>query len=225
MTKQTVIYGAGRQGMIVLETLRAAGESEIIGFLDDNEEIHGKTLHGLPVFGGIEWAVTNETGSNLGVIVAIGNNDARVAIGGKLRNTGYELANVVHPTVMMMPGISMGTGNLVCAGAILITGTQLEDDTVVNSGAILEHDTILHTGAQVATGVHTAGCVEIGKHAFVGVGAILGPNVTIGERSVIGAGSLVLSDIPADMIAYGTPAKAIREIPDSIDWKRILARD
>ena len=34
--------------------------------------------------------------------------------------------------------------------------------------------------------------------------------ITIGEGSVIGAGSLVLKNIPKDVIAYGRPAKVIR---------------
>jgi sugar O-acyltransferase (sialic acid O-acetyltransferase NeuD family) len=225
MSAQTVIYGAGRQGIIVLETLRAIGKTEVIGFLDDDATKHGTTFHELPVLGGMDWAQANRSGRSLGAIVAIGSNDARTAIGDKLREGGFELLNVVHPSVVMMSGVSMGSGNLICAGAILIEGTQIEDDIVINSGAILEHDSMLHTGAQIATGVHTAGCVEVGAWAFIGVGAILGPRVVVGERSIVGAGSTVLSDIPANVIAYGNPARIIREVPNAIDWKSILARD
>ncbi len=224
MSAQTVIYGAGRQGKIVLETLRAIAETEVIGFLDDDVAKHGTVFYDLPVLGGMDWATDQGSGRGLGAIVAIGSNDARTAIADELREAGFELLNVVHPSVVMMSGVSMGSGNLVCAGAILIEGTQIEDDVVVNSGAVLEHDTMLHSGAQIATGVHTAGCITVGKSAFVGVGAVLGPNVSIGERSIIGAGSVVLSDIPAGVIAYGTPAKVIRKVPDSLDWKGILAR-
>ena len=223
MKARTVIYGAGRQGMIVLETLRAIGKTEVIGFLDDNAAKHGTTFHELPILGGMDWAKAHRSESSLGMIVAIGSNDARIAIGDKLREGGFALLNVVHPSVVQMSGVTMGSGNLVCAGAILIEGTRLEDDVVVNSGAILEHDTLLHTGAQIATGVHTAGCVEVGALAFVGVGAILGPRVSVGKRSIVGAGSTVLSDIPANVIAYGTPARVIREVPDSINWNEILA--
>ncbi len=36
--------------------------------------------------------------------------------------------------------------------------------------------------------------------------------VTIGKNSVIGAGSVVTRDIPANVIAAGTPARTVREL-------------
>jgi acetyltransferase-like isoleucine patch superfamily enzyme len=36
--------------------------------------------------------------------------------------------------------------------------------------------------------------------------------ITIGAGSVIGAGSIVTRDIPAGVIAYGNPAKVVREV-------------
>jgi len=40
------------------------------------------------------------------------------------------------------------------------------------------------------------------------------PNVTIGENAIIGANSLVLEDIPANVIAFGVPAKVMRNIDE-----------
>jgi maltose O-acetyltransferase len=36
--------------------------------------------------------------------------------------------------------------------------------------------------------------------------------VTIGENAVIGAGSVVSRDVPAGVVAVGTPARALRAI-------------
>ena len=38
--------------------------------------------------------------------------------------------------------------------------------------------------------------------------------MTIGENSVIGAGSVVTHDIPANVVAVGTPCRVLREITD-----------
>jgi acetyltransferase-like isoleucine patch superfamily enzyme len=40
------------------------------------------------------------------------------------------------------------------------------------------------------------------------------PGVTIGEGSIIGANSLVTDDIPPFTIAFGSPAKVIRELTE-----------
>lgn len=54
--------------------------------------------------------------------------------------------------------------------------------------------------------------VHIGKNCWIGAGAIILPGVTIGDNTVIGAGSVVTRDIPANVVAFGTPCRVIREI-------------
>ena len=43
------------------------------------------------------------------------------------------------------------------------------------------------------------------------------PGITIGDNSIIGAGSVVTKDIPANVIAVGSPAKVLREITEDDD--------
>ena len=47
------------------------------------------------------------------------------------------------------------------------------------------------------------------------------PGVTIGNGVIIGAGSVVVKDIPDNVIAFGNPCKVIREITDE-DKKKCL---
>ena len=56
--------------------------------------------------------------------------------------------------------------------------------------------------------------VHIGKNCWIGAGAIIMPGVSIGDNTVIGAGSVVTNDIPADVVAYGTPCRVIRKISE-----------
>lgn len=60
-----------------------------------------------------------------------------------------------------------------------------------------------------ATGLELAKSVTIGKHVWIGGGAIICPGVTIGDRTIIGAGSVVTKDIPSDVIAAGNPCRVI----------------
>ena len=56
--------------------------------------------------------------------------------------------------------------------------------------------------------------VHIGKNCWLGAGVIVLPGVSVGDNSVIGAGSVVTRDIPANVVALGTPCKAVREISE-----------
>lgn len=54
--------------------------------------------------------------------------------------------------------------------------------------------------------------ITIGDNVWVCAGAIICPGVSIGNNSVIGAGSVVTKDIPANVLAFGTPCRTIRKI-------------
>lgn len=56
--------------------------------------------------------------------------------------------------------------------------------------------------------------VHIKKNVWLGAGCIVLPGVTIGENTVIGAGSVVTKDIPANVVAAGTPCRVLREISE-----------
>lgn len=54
--------------------------------------------------------------------------------------------------------------------------------------------------------------VVIEDGVWIGANVVVMPGVTIGENSVIGAGSVVTKDIPANVVAFGSPCRVAREI-------------
>jgi galactoside O-acetyltransferase len=54
--------------------------------------------------------------------------------------------------------------------------------------------------------------VSIGDNVWIGSGVQIMPGVTIGANTVIGAGSTVTRDLPADVVAVGTPCRIVRQI-------------
>lgn len=54
--------------------------------------------------------------------------------------------------------------------------------------------------------------IKIGNRCWIAGSVVILPGVTIGDDSVIGAGSVVASDIPSGVLAYGNPCKVIRKI-------------
>ncbi|MBN2177264.1 MAG: sugar O-acetyltransferase [Demequinaceae bacterium] len=60
--------------------------------------------------------------------------------------------------------------------------------------------------------LESAAPITIHNNVWLGGGVIVVGGVTIGENSVIGAGSVVVKDIPANVIAVGNPCRVVREI-------------
>ena len=52
--------------------------------------------------------------------------------------------------------------------------------------------------------------VTIGNSVWIGGSVTILPGVTIGDNVTIGAGSVVVTDIPADSVAVGNPCKVVK---------------
>jgi UDP-GlcNAc:undecaprenyl-phosphate GlcNAc-1-phosphate transferase len=52
--KQTLIYGVGAGGQVVMKEIEKNPElgMGLVGFIDDNPRIHGRKINGYPIFGG-----------------------------------------------------------------------------------------------------------------------------------------------------------------------------
>ena len=84
-------------------------------------------------------------------------------------------------------------------------GVIIEDEVQVGSHcSIYSISTIDNTSGEV---ILKTNC-KIGSHSTVL------PGVTIGKNSIIGAHSLVNTDIPDNVVAYGVPAKVIKTIDE-----------
>jgi acetyltransferase-like isoleucine patch superfamily enzyme len=54
--------------------------------------------------------------------------------------------------------------------------------------------------------------IVIKRNAWIGAAATILPGVTVGENSIVAAGAVVTTDVPANTIVGGVPAKVIKNI-------------
>ncbi|MHA2280471.1 MAG: acyltransferase [Promethearchaeota archaeon] len=71
---------------------------------------------------------------------------------------------------------------------------------------------LTHNAMNIRHGSFSFGAIKICKNARIGAYSVVLPGVTIGEGSIIGANSLVSTDIPPFSIAFGSPAKVVRQL-------------
>lgn len=96
-----------------------------------------------------------------------------------------------------------------------ITGNmKIGDDVFISMGVVSANDNTM--GRKDYSSENDRGPV-IGKFATIGGGACLLPGVNIGENSVIGMGAVVSKDVPCRKVAFGVPARVIKDVkPDLI---------
>lgn len=81
-------------------------------------------------------------------------------------------------------------------------GIVVGETAVVGDGCSIFHNVTLG-----GTGNDYDRHPKLGKNVLVGAGTVIVGNVTIGDNSKIAAGSVVLENIPANVTAFGVPAR------------------
>ena len=81
----------------------------------------------------------------------------------------------------------------------------IEDDVQVGS-----HCSIY----SISTIDNKEGPVTLKKNCKIGSHSVIMPGVTVGENSVVGAFSFINENIPANVVAFGVPAKVIKKLSE-----------
>lgn len=215
--KKVIILGAGGFARETLWIFKEANEEknewEVLGFIDENKECHGKVICDLPIVGGFEW-FDNKNYSDLYVICAIASPRTKRKIVEKAYEKKIKFCSIVHPTVRMSKYVEIGKGTIIHAGNIITTQIKIGNHVYLNKACTLGHDSIIEDYCNVSPGAHIGGNVHFEKGVDFGIGAVITQGITIGEWSIIGAGSVVISNIPSNVTAVGVPAKVIKSHSD-----------
>lgn len=119
----------------------------------------------------------------------------------------YGDVRLAKDTSIWFQSVLRGDNNSITINA----GSNVQDSTVIH----VDQDAPVVIGENVTIGHHCMlhGC-KIEDGALIGMSSIILNRATIGKNSLIGAGSLVTegTEIPANVLAFGRPAKVIRPL-------------
>jgi sugar O-acyltransferase (sialic acid O-acetyltransferase NeuD family) len=197
------IIGAGGHSKVIIQTAHAAGFI-VAKIFDDNEQLHGKNLLGVPIIG----KITQSFESPIPTIIAIGDNSVRKQLADLIT---LPYITLIHPSAIIDPTVKLGDGTVVLAGAVIQVDTVIGHHVIINTSASIDHDCQVENFVHIAPGCNLCGNVKVGEGTLIGVGACARPNIRIGSWSVIGAGAVATSDITSKMTVVGIPAKNILE--------------
>ncbi len=125
---------------------------------------------------------------------------------------------VVRPPFYCEYGaVTIGDGTFVNVDATLLDVAPIRIGAACQLGPKVQLLTPAHPidpGPRRA-GWEAAEPIAIGDNVWLGGGVIVCPGVTIGDDTVVGAGSVVTRDLPAGVVAVGSPARVLREIGEA----------
>ncbi|MBV1877040.1 MAG: acyltransferase [Pseudomonadales bacterium] len=109
--------------------------------------------------------------------------------------------------------ITLGDNCLICPGVRFNSGSSINvgNNCMFAAGSYIT-DADWHDIYDRTKTIGTTAPITLADNVWIGDGAIVCKGVSIGENSVIGAGAVVASDIPANCIAAGNPARVIKQL-------------
>jgi acetyltransferase-like isoleucine patch superfamily enzyme len=135
---------------------------------------------------------------------------------------------VVRLTTWPAPGeearIAIGDCVLICAGVHLTAAEEI----AIGDGAMLARGVTItdcdwHGLYDRVTAVQEPRPVRIGANVWIGDHAFIGKGVAIGDNAVIGARSVVMSDVEANTVVAGNPARMVKQLDQ--DAPRVTRMD
>jgi len=206
--RRVVIWGASGHASVVADIIRAEGQYQVAGLLDDVDP-YRQVAFGR-VLGGRDQLPKVRASGVHHLVIGIGDNTVRRELAAYAQELGFELVSVVHPRATLAAGVVLGAGTVVMAGAVINPGTRVGRNVIVNTCASVDHDCVLGDAVHVCPGTHLAGNVAIGNGTFIGIGSVVRDRVRIGAECVVGAGSVVIEDLGDRVLAYGSPARVVQ---------------
>jgi sugar O-acyltransferase (sialic acid O-acetyltransferase NeuD family) len=212
MKRKLLIWGASKNSKQLAEVARASGEYEVVAFLDDlHPEREGERLHDVPVLGTVEGARRLLDGGVRHVYVAVCDPATRMRLAGRAREWGFSLATIVHPTAIIARGATIGDGSLIGAHSIVNVDVRVGENVLMYDHVVVGHDSVLGDGVHLGPHVALAGEVTVEPGTWIALGAMVADRVRVGSNVMIGMGSVVVRDVPSNVVAFGSPARVARE--------------
>jgi acetyltransferase-like isoleucine patch superfamily enzyme len=122
----------------------------------------------------------------------------------------------IGPFVEVQKNASIGKRCKISSHTFICEGVTIEDEVFVGHGVVFINDKYpraTNDSGEVQTEedwevVQTV----VKRRASIGSNATLLCGITVGSNSIVGAGSVVINDVPDEVIVAGNPARIIRRL-------------
>lgn len=210
--KKLLIIGAGGHSKVVSDSVNR-DEYQIVGILDKDDSLVGKFINDIPIIGTDKMAEKFFIDGICHAVIGIGhlgNYHLRNNIFNRLKDIGYYMVNIIHPSAIVSETAVLGEGNVILPNATINSDAMLLNNNIINTGAIVEHDVKIGNNVHMGPGTIICGMSQIADNTFVGAGSTIIQGIKIGRNVIVGAGSTVLSSIEDNSQVCGTPAKIVK---------------
>lgn len=204
--------GSSIEAASIIEDInRIKNTWEITGFIDDDPEKSKHHLGGYMVLGGQEKIHDYPDAMVLAIPGRPENFRQRASFIESLGLPAERFATIVHPSVSIGIGCSIGNNTLIMPNVVLTANVKIGNNVVILPNSVISHDSSIGDYCLIGSNTSVSGGVNIEENCYIGTGSKIIQQVTIGGESLIGLGAVVLKDVPQKSTFAGNPAKEINK--------------
>lgn len=209
-----IIVGAKGFAKETLEVLLQSGLSkENLCFFDDVSDHLPSHFCDVPIYSNMDDLIDNNPIETCSFVLGLGSPGLRKKMMDRFKSVGFKASSCISPksTIGVLDN-NIGEGVSIMTGAVLTSSIRLGKGSLLNLNCTVGHDVIIGDFCEFSPGAKISGRCEIGDFVQIGTNATIIPDIKIGSNSIIGAGSVVVKEVPSNVVMAGVPAKVIREL-------------
>ncbi len=192
------IYGCSGHALVCFDIAKKYGYKNI-EFIDDFKENY-KSFDDV------------KENNDIPFFVAIGDNKIREKIFLNLKKYDFKIISLIDPSAIIAESVELGQGVVIMPNVVVNSKTKIGEGVILNTSCVVEHENDIEAFVHISPSVALAGNVKVKRNTHIGIGSCSIQGKIIGENSVIGAGSVIVSDLPNNVKAFGNPCKVIEEL-------------
>ena len=208
---------------------------EIINYIATSEKKTPVTLYvkekaaidfgSAKVFGAGDKIVFGDCNSLKPILEANGDKIEDIVIENDRRNSAIPMLDMkdinarIEPGAIIREQVEIGNNAVIMMGAVINIGAVIGEGTMIDMGAILGGRATVGAHCHIGAGAVLAGVIEpasatpvvVEDNVMVGANAVVIEGCRIGKNSVVAAGSIVINDVPENVVVAGVPARVIKQ--------------
>jgi len=214
MIKDIVIIGASglaKEVAFLIEDInKEKMQWNILGFIDNDEKNVGVKLNDIPIIGTDDWLISQGKSMNIAFGIGYPNLIKKLSINYN-KISFFEFPNLIHPNAIgNWNNISLGIGNIICAGNILTTSINIGSFNYINLSCTIGHDSFIGDYNVINPTVNISGGVKMENEILLGTGSQIVQYKNICSNCVVGAGAVVTNHLEEKGVYVGVPAIKIK---------------
>jgi len=140
----------------------------------------------------------------------IGSNSVLGSIGfGLEKDTENKWIRIPHiGRLEIGADVEIGSSTVIARGTI--AATRIGNHCKIDDNVFIAHNVQVGENTVIIANSEISGSVHIGRDAWIAPAVTIIEGVSIGDNSLVGIGSVVIRDVPNDVVAVGNPARVLR---------------